>query len=62
VRRLPEQERLAVHFFFLCDRNIEETAELLGLSRSGAYAVVKRACTKLARLLGADQPGREVRP
>jgi RNA polymerase sigma-70 factor (ECF subfamily) len=62
VRRLPEQERLAVHFFFLSDRNIEETAELLGLSRSGAYAMLKRACTKLARWLGADQPEREVRP
>ena len=61
VGRLPEQERLAVHFFFLSDRNIEETAKLLNLSRSGAYAILRRACTRLAEGLDTDQPEPEVR-
>src|SRR5262249_38668096 len=34
VSRLPERERLAVHFFFLNERDANETARLLNLSRS----------------------------
>lgn len=52
VARLPAQEKRAVRLFFLSDRNIAETAQHLGLSRSGAYEVIKRACARLARWLG----------
>jgi RNA polymerase sigma-70 factor (ECF subfamily) len=48
VARLPEEERLAVRFFFLNERSIEETARLLKRSRSGAYAVLQRAKARLA--------------
>ena len=48
VARLPEEERLAVRFFFLNERSIEETARLLNRSRSGAYAVLQRAKARLA--------------
>ena len=51
VARLPEEERLAIRFFFLNERSIEETARLLNRSRSGTYAVLQRAKTRLARWL-----------
>ena len=51
VARLPEEERLAVRFFFLNERSIEETASLLNRSRSGTYAVLQRAKVRLARWL-----------
>jgi RNA polymerase sigma-70 factor (ECF subfamily) len=60
--RLSEQERLAVQFFFLNERDADETARLLDLSRSGTYALLKRACARLARWLGVRARQREVRP
>jgi RNA polymerase sigma factor (sigma-70 family) len=57
MRRLdqcPEQERVAVHAFFLQQQNAQQVAELLGLSRSGFYALLQRA---LARLAAQLQPG-----
>jgi RNA polymerase sigma-70 factor (ECF subfamily) len=48
VSRLPEEERHAIRFFFLSERSIEETASLLNRSRSGTYAVLKRAKSRLA--------------
>lgn len=56
VARLPEQEQLAVRCFFLRDRNIADTAQVLDLSRSSAYEVIKRACGKLAGWLGVCEP------
>lgn len=51
VARLPGDERLAVRFFFLNERSIEETARLLERSRSGTYAVLQRAKARLAQWL-----------
>lgn len=51
VARLPEDERLAVRFFFLNERSIEETSRLINRSRSGTYAVLQRAKTRLAQWL-----------
>jgi RNA polymerase sigma-70 factor (ECF subfamily) len=51
VARLPEEERLAIRFFFLNERSIEETSRLLNRSRSGTYAVLRRAKTRLAQWL-----------
>jgi RNA polymerase sigma-70 factor (ECF subfamily) len=56
VARLPEQERQAIRCFFLCERNIADTAQFLDLSRSGAYEVIKRACSRLARWMGVCEP------
>jgi RNA polymerase sigma-70 factor (ECF subfamily) len=49
---LPERERLAIHTFFLQEHNVYQTAELLNLSRSGAYALLERACRHLAERVG----------
>jgi RNA polymerase sigma-70 factor (ECF subfamily) len=46
---LGEQERLALHAFYLQDRSAEEARRLLGLSRSGFYKLLDRARTKLRR-------------
>jgi RNA polymerase sigma-70 factor, ECF subfamily len=51
VAELPEEERLAIRFFFLNERSIDETARLLDRSRSGTYAILKRAKARLARSL-----------
>jgi RNA polymerase sigma-70 factor (ECF subfamily) len=52
VAELPQEERLAIRFFFLNGRSIDETARLLARSRSGTYAVLRRAKARLAdRLL-----------
>lgn len=48
---LPEQERLAIHAFFLQDYNAQQAADLLKLSRSGFYAVLKKALAHLKELL-----------
>jgi RNA polymerase sigma-70 factor, ECF subfamily len=54
VRRLaelPERERLVIHAFFLQHRNVQQTAELLGLSRSGVYALLERALSRLTAMV-----------
>lgn len=51
VARLPEEERLAIRFFFLNERSIDETAKLLGRSRSGTYAVLQGAKARLGHWL-----------
>jgi RNA polymerase sigma-70 factor (ECF subfamily) len=48
---LPERERLAIHAFFLHGCDARQAAELLGLSRSGVYALLERALTRLAALV-----------
>jgi RNA polymerase sigma-70 factor (ECF subfamily) len=62
VARLPDQERLAIHCFFLSERNIGDTALLLDLSRSGTYEVIKRACARLKGWLGACESEQETSP
>ena len=52
LSRLRERERLAIHAFFLEERDAGNTAELLGLSRSGVYGLLARACGRLAKRLG----------
>jgi RNA polymerase sigma-70 factor (ECF subfamily) len=59
VGRLPEQERAAIRIFFLSERNIADTAHYLDLSRSGAYQVIKRACSRLAGWLGVRESEQE---
>jgi RNA polymerase sigma-70 factor (ECF subfamily) len=54
VAQLPELERLAIHLHFFDERNAEQSAEVLGLSRSGFYGLLQRA---IARLAVKQQPG-----
>ena len=59
VQRLPEPQRVAIELFFLEDRNAEKTAELLGMSRSGVYALLKRACRNVAKSIERGMPVEE---
>jgi RNA polymerase sigma-70 factor (ECF subfamily) len=58
---LPEQERLAIHLFFLKEEPVEDVAEVLGLSRSGIYALVQRAIARLAAQLKSTQSAIKVK-
>lgn len=51
ARMLPERERVAIHAFYLQDRNAQQVAELLKLSQSGFYALLKRALANLKALV-----------
>lgn len=52
---LPEQERLALHAFYLREESAEEARRLFGLSRSGFYRVLEQARARLRRQLSDDQ-------
>lgn len=62
VADLPEMERLAMQLFYLQERNIGEVGRLLGLSRSGTYALLNRACGHLAERLERAPAHREAPP
>jgi RNA polymerase sigma-70 factor (ECF subfamily) len=62
VSRLPARERLAVHAFYLDDGGLPRVAELLGLSRSGAYALLRRALDRLACRLSEPVRSEETHP
>ncbi len=51
LETLPDNERLAIHLFYLEDGPVTAAAEALGLSRSGFYKVLARARAKLAARL-----------
>ena len=48
IDRLPEQERLAVHLFYLDPDPVRAARDALGLSRSGFYKLLARARDHLA--------------
>ncbi len=48
LAELSENERLAIHAYFLAEQNATHVAEQLQLSRSGFYALVQRALARLA--------------
>lgn len=54
---LPEKERLALQMCYLCEEPHEQARSVLGLSRSGLYAVLERAKHRLRRLMGARGKG-----
>lgn len=53
---LPEQERLAVHLFYLEADPVIAAREALGLSRSGFYKLLARARERLGVLMGSVTP------
>lgn len=61
LTHLPERERLAIHTFFLHECDARQTAELLGLSRSGTYALLERAIARLAGLIRHRAPKKETK-
>jgi len=56
---LTQQERLALHAFYLQSRDVEDARGVLGLSRSGFYRVLSSACKRLRRILN-DKSGQDV--
>jgi RNA polymerase sigma-70 factor (ECF subfamily) len=48
IDRLPDQERLAIHLFYMDPDPIAAAKEALGLSRSGFYKLLARARDHLA--------------
>jgi RNA polymerase sigma-70 factor (ECF subfamily) len=55
VATLGEDERLALHAFYLQDKSAEEARRIMGLSRSGFYKLLDRARTKLRQRLEQHQ-------
>jgi RNA polymerase sigma-70 factor, ECF subfamily len=55
LKKLPEDERLAVHLFYLEEQSIEQASGLFGYSRSGFYRLLERARKRLGRLLRTYQ-------
>lgn len=52
---LAENERLALHAFYLQDKSAEEARRIMGLSRSSFYKLLDRARMKLRRRLEQQQ-------
>jgi RNA polymerase sigma-70 factor (ECF subfamily) len=48
LAELPERDRTAIHAYFLDELDARQASELMGLSRSGFYALVQRAVARLA--------------
>jgi RNA polymerase sigma-70 factor (ECF subfamily) len=62
VGQLEERERIAIHAFYLEQQHSEKAAELLGLSRSGFYALLQRAVARLAaRIQPCDRNEQKVK-
>ena len=49
--QLPDRERLALQALYFLGQSVDEARAALGLSRSGFYAVLKRAHARLGRRL-----------
>jgi RNA polymerase sigma-70 factor (ECF subfamily) len=53
---LPDQERLAIHLFYLDADPVIAAREALGVSRSGFYKLLARARERLGMLMGSVTP------
>lgn len=58
IAKLPEDERIALHGFYLQEMDVDRARSLLGVSRSGLYALLSRARDRLRRAMSSH----EVRP
>jgi RNA polymerase sigma factor (sigma-70 family) len=56
LNQCDERERIAIHAFYLEHHGGSRAAELLGLSRSGFYALLQRAITRLAARVRPPEP------
>lgn len=55
IAQLPEQERMAVHIFYLADQPASIAQEVLDLSSSGFYKLLDRARKNLAARISSQQ-------
>lgn len=51
LESLPDEERLAIHLYYLDPDPVRAAQECLRVSRSGFYKLLARARTRLARLM-----------
>ncbi|MEX2113934.1 MAG: sigma-70 family RNA polymerase sigma factor [Pirellulales bacterium] len=58
VSELDEREQVAIHAFYLHGRDVQQASELLGLSRSGTYALLARAVARLAQRVRGNEQAR----
>jgi len=57
IAALPETERLALHAFYLRGKSVEDARQIVGLSRSGFYKVLKQALIRLKRSVVRESEG-----
>jgi RNA polymerase sigma-70 factor (ECF subfamily) len=57
ITALPETERLALHAFYLRGKSVEDARQVVGLSRSGFYKVLKQALVRLKRSVVQESEG-----
>jgi RNA polymerase sigma-70 factor (ECF subfamily) len=55
ITTLPEEERLALHVFYLQGNSAETARRVMGLSRSGFYRVLERARKRLEKLMTRER-------
>ncbi|MFN0135175.1 MAG: RNA polymerase sigma factor [Phycisphaerae bacterium] len=55
IAKLPEDERTALHGFYLQEMDVDRARSLLGTSRSGLYALLARARDRLRRALSSHE-------
>ena len=55
ITTLPEQERLALHTFYLQGKSADIARRIMGLSRSGYYRVLERARKRLKQLMSGER-------
>lgn len=55
IAQLPDDERLAVHLYYLDADPVSAAVECLGVSRSGFYKLLSRARERLSSLLAGSQ-------
>lgn len=51
IGALSEKERLALHIYYLQDHNVDQSQEILGISRSGFYRLLASARKKVERYI-----------
>ena len=57
IAALPETERLVLHAFYLSGKSAEDVRQIVGLSRSGFYKVLKQALVRLKRSFVQESEG-----
>ena len=51
ISKLPPDERLALHVYYLQGKDIEQARKILGVSRSGFYRLLVKAREKIAEII-----------
>lgn len=55
IRQLPENERLALHLFYLEEQPVAAARRVLNLSQSGFYDLLERARNRVGLIIRRNQ-------